>query len=240
MAREPKLESFFENLVDENFSVKEYATDRDDLAELLYYADKDNSRQVLDEILEKDEKIREKIVENLTKLYPLTQDIIFEILKEFQKSDTMFLNGFDPEDRVLKHLNSVLKDVKEKRINLTKKVDDYNSKIEKLKNNMSELEDKRSEFNDKIKEKEELEARIEILKKETTEGALNSEVESLEIEEKNLQNQKRRLEEKREQLHKIIDDIKGEIVVLKERAEPGEELDLMRELLQKFPPDAED
>lgn len=155
MSSEPKLDSFLLNLSDTDFSLKELAENRDELEELLYYMEASHCKQVTDEIwklTDSDDEggkySKRHIVINLVKLYPLSQDLVREILKGIKNSDQWFCEGVDVDEKVLHILRERLKKAKEDCINSTNRFNDYQKDVEKLADDAKSMEEQASQFQD--------------------------------------------------------------------------------------------
>lgn len=244
MGREPKMESFFTNLSDTNFSLKELAENREELEELLYYMEASRCKQVTDAIRKlSDEEVeysKRNIVSNLVRLYPLSQDLVHKILQDIPKSDFYFIEGFDLNEKVYKILKQGLKDAQGKSVTTTKRFQEYQEDVEKLARDAESLEEKALQFQELRQRKKQLEGRIEELRRETDEAEMAREIAALEDEERSLQNTKKQKEQEISDLHGTINSVKRELDALQDNFDHGEELELLGELLKKFPLDAED
>ena len=78
------------------------------------------------------------------------------------------------------------------------------------------------------------------MRRETDEAELAREIAALEDEERSLQNTKKQREQEISDLHGTINSVKRELDALQDNFDHGEELELLGELLKKFPLDAED
>lgn len=78
------------------------------------------------------------------------------------------------------------------------------------------------------------------MKRETDEAEMKKKIAALEDEERSLQNRKKQREQEISNLHESINKVKRELDAYKDNFDNDEELELLGELLKKFPPDAED
>jgi len=246
MVAEPKLERFFANLSDENFSVGEFSDNPGELEEILYYMDELKSRQITDALRAMSNEdyagdySPKNIIANLVKLYPLSQNIVHKILQDVPKSDHYFIEGFDVNERVYNALKHILKEAQTQNPSSTNRFQEYKKDVDKLAKDAEGLEQKAKEFQELRDQKRELEARVAALRRETDGEEIKKDIAELEDEERSLRRQKERQEEKKAELRSLIDNAKRELSEMQDNLESDEELNLIRELLEKFPIDAEE
>jgi len=240
MTGEPKLENFLTNLADASFSLEELTKDKDELAELLWYLDGSRSKQVVTSLKEWPNKNdRENIIKNVVSLYPLSQYLVREILTDISGSDYYFIGGFDIEELTYKKLRERLKETQGQSVKTTKRFQEYQEDIDKLIEEANKLEADAEKFRDLKLKKEDLIARVNALRQETDEDTMRQIIAELEDEQRNLEWQKTRQEEMKQKHKKMINDIKLELQSNEKKLDESE-LELLRELIETFPPDAED
>ena len=101
---EPKIDHFLSMLADKNFQPVALKDNLDNMAEVLWYIDPERAKggEVVNKLIEapesnevKTEERRKQIITNLAKLYPLSQNLVLNILRNVDYSDDAFLVGFD-------------------------------------------------------------------------------------------------------------------------------------------------
>ena len=243
MARDPNIESFFALVEDEDFALEKLTSDdsTDNLQELLWYMDESRVGQVCNSLKQKDDEHRDMIIKNLAKIYPLSRTLIFEIMSEIRGSDFMFIKGFDIGSNFIDMLKAVLNEIENKSGGkMTKLFQDYKKDIENKQKEAEKLFEASVEFKSLQAEKQRLETEIEKLNSETNETQLKQDISQLKDKESRLKNKLRQHKEDYQKLHETINDLKVELSSMENKMDSQEEIQMLRELIKKFPPDTED
>ena len=243
MAQDPNIKSFFATLEDEAFSIEKLIDengDSDNLQEFLWYVSESRVEQVCEELKNKEADKQDIIITNLSRLYPLSRELIFQILMEIRGSDHLFIKGVDVSQQLLDSLKNILNEVESKSGRTARRFQDYKKEVEKKAQEAQQLKASTAEFKELQSEKHKLEEEIENLRQEADEGKLKQDITNLKEEEANLRRKIEQNKEDYDKRHATVDQLKWELQSIESRMDSKEELRLLQDLIQKFPPDAED
>ncbi|WP_294160194.1 hypothetical protein [uncultured Selenomonas sp.] len=238
MANEPNLEHFLDLLSEKDFPAKAVERFQENVEEFLWYLDPSRVDEVA-KALPKPEVDRDQIFMSLTRLYPLSGAIIQRILT-IRLSDYGIIKGFDYQAQMLDTIRSFLRNIEDARPNLTKECKTYSDDIRKCQARIEELRSGTAEYAELRGTRDALLAEKQRLEAEMEGDALNKEVTNLQDEIAVLQKQKQNLAEQQKNLKKEKSSIQKELKALEGRMDAQQDLDLLRTLLKKFPPDAEE
>ena len=238
MANEPNLEHFLDLLSEKDFPAKAVERFQENVEEFLWYLDPSRVDEVA-KALPKPEVDRDQIFMSLTRLYPLSDAILQSILR-IRLSDYGIIKGFDYQAQMLDTIQSFLRKIEDARPNLTKECKAYSDDIRKCQTRIEELRSGTAEYAELRRQRDELLAEKQRLEAEMEGDALNKEVTNLQDEIAVLQKQKQNLAEQQKNLKKEKSSIQKELKALEGRMDAQQDLDLLRTLLKKFPPDAEE
>ena len=245
MAFEPNKKIFLERLKSINFDISTVAKDTDALQEIFWYFDGNRDWEIVEDILNpvlttpEDAK---QIITNLAKIYPLSRTVIMKIMIDSRApkySDEYFLIGFDVAKKVRAEILSVFKEVEEQLFRLTKATNDYRRSLIKLNAEYEKLEIQAQELQELRAERDYLQQQVDQLREDTKQETLKNKIEELQVEKNQLESEKHRQQSEIEQRQKNILKLKAELTDLAKKLNPSEELQMIRELLKKFPVDAE-
>ena len=244
---EPKIDHFLSLLADKNFGPIALNENPDNIAEVLWYIDPERAGSVLNKLIEspeknevKTEERRKQIITNLTKLYPLTQSLVLDILRNVNYSDDAFLVGFDLQQKVKQQIKSIMDNVKDKRLKLTGDVSRYTKEIEELNAEKEDLLQSADEHREAKERLENLRSEVQRLRHETDEEELTRRINELEGEKNRLEEELVRQKDEQNKRSAEIEHLARELEAMQDRLDPGEETRLLRDLLRKFPHDAEE
>ena len=238
MANEPNLEHFLDLLSEKDFPAKAVERFQENVEEFLWYLDPSRVDEVA-KALPKPEVDRDQIFMSLTRLYPLSGAIIQRILT-IRLSDYGIIKGFDYQAQMLDTIRSFLRNIEDARPNRTKECKTYSDDIRKCQARIEELRSGTAEYAELRGTRDALLAEKQRLEAEMEGDALNKEVTNLQDEIAVLQKQKQNLAEQQKNLKKEKSSIQKELKALEGRMDAQQDLDLLRTLLKKFPPDAEE
>ena len=245
MANEPKLENFFANLADKTFNPADLGrgddTARERLVEVLWYLDDSRTAEVTKKLTEKRDVSETRVImTNLTRLYPLSRSLVLQILRDIPQSDHDFVAGLDAGQNVYRTIKKLLNEAEEASGITTKDFRVYKEDVERLENQAKQMEEKAVAFSEQLEKKRKLEERISKLERETDEARIQEDIAKLEDKERTLQQRQKQQKERREKMQKTIKEWERELEADKDKLKENEALPLLRELLAKFPADAED
>lgn len=253
MAFEPNKENFMARLAAKDFNAADLLEDVDALQEVLWYLDGRRTREIVDTLFDVKATSRlqaAQVIKNLAKLYPLSKPLVMSIMAEVREPayegnkkiyrDATFLEGFDAAEETRRAILETFRQIGEHIIRLTKDVTNYQRSLEQLKNEREKLNESSDKLNALRRERDELQAQVDKLRNDADEKILREQNESLRVEFDKLQAEKRRRQVERQNWTRQIDELKAELQDLADHTEETEETRMIRDLLKKFPSDAED
>lgn len=248
MAVEPNKENFLAQMKDADFDITQ--SDADAMQEIFWYLNR--PAEVVGDVFDKSKTSRreaEQIITNLAKIYPLSREIVLAIMSNSRSPqysdgkkiyrDAAFLEGFDVAEKVKQEILSTLKDIEDRVVLLTKDTRDYRQSLENLKSDRQRLERAAADLNKLRNERNRLEREVESLREDTDEKKLQSKIDELNVEIQQLEGKKRRHNADVEEKSRRINELEAELQALEKNIDNEEEIRLIRELLRKFPADAE-
>lgn len=248
MAVEPNKENFLAQMKDADFDISQL--DADAMQEIFWYLNR--PAEVLGDVFDKNKTSRreaEQIITNLAKIYPLSREIVLAIMSNSRSPqysdgkkiyrDAAFLEGFDVAEKVKQEILSTLKDIEDRVVLLTKDTRDYRQSLENLKSDRQRLERAAADLDKLRNERNRLEREVEKLREDTDEKKLQSKIDELNVEIQRLEGKKRRHNADVEEKSRRINELEAELQALEKNIDNEEEIRLIRELLRKFPADAE-
>lgn len=248
MAVEPNKENFLAQMKDADFDITQ--SDADAMQEIFWYLNR--PAEVLGDVFDKNKTSRreaEQIIKNLAKIYPLSREIVLAIMSSSRVTqysdgkkifpDAAFLEGFDVAEKVKQEILSTLKDIEDRVVLLTKDTRDYRQSLENLKSDRQRLERAAADLDKLRNERNRLEREVEKLREDTDEKKLQSKIDELNVEIQRLEGKKRRHNADVEEKSRRINELEAELQALEKNIDNEEEIRLIRELLRKFPADAE-
>ena len=243
MTRDPNIESFFAILEDEEFEPAKLIDDEggaDNLQEILWYMNESRVDQICDELNQKDDARRTRVIQNVARLYPMSRALLYKILSRIRGSDYYVMRGVDLNGQLLNLIKQLLDDIASQTGKTTKRFQDYRRDVENRKNEVETLRAASEQFKELKDERDRLDREIEQLRREADSGSLTRDIEALKDEELELRNRLRQNQADYDKRHATVNELKLELQSMQSRLDSGEELRLLRDLLEKFPPDAED
>ena len=248
MAVEPNKENFLAQMKDADFDISQL--DVDAMQEIFWYLNR--PAEVLGDVFDKNKtssREAEQIITNLAKIYPLSREIVLAIMSNSRSPqysdgkkiyrDAAFLEGFDVAEKVKQEILSTLKDIEDRVVLLTKDTRDYRQSLENLKSDRQRLERAAADLDKLRNERNRLEREVEKLREDTDEKKLQSKIDELNVEIQRLEGKKRRHNADVEEKSRRINELEAELQALEKNIDNEEEIRLIRELLRKFPADAE-
>lgn len=240
MSREPNLDSFFDTIADVNFALDKLVEDVDDvetIAELMWYMDASRAEQVQRELSNRyddDEETRERIIRNLAGLYPLSRELLIEILREIRESDYPFIKGFDVSQEICTELRKTLTELEKASGGTTGAFHKYKQQIDNLEKRAREMRAASEQFRDLQTRRNQLEDEVRRLEGELDRKKLEQNIDTLQDEARKLNAQLADHEDNYARINKRIDNIKHELAEQQSRMS-GDEQRLLRELLIDTP-----
>ena len=245
MKGEPTLDNLLAVLSTTDFSIDVLAEDNEKLQELLYFCCDDHAENVSVELKNKysdggnNERLS-TIITNLSKLYPLTREIISYILRDIEQSDYMILQGVDTKGSVLRYLEKLFKDIRGGKLHLTRQVEEYERRIDSLNADRDIYSSELLKVNELIAKRDMLQQEVDHIRRECNPENQNTKIKQLQDELEKLKIQQkdniRRENELNADIEKITHEIKSDEGKLVNR----EAKSLLRKLVNQFPSDQED
>lgn len=182
---------------------------------------------------------KELILENLMKLYPLSQNLVFYILRRSENYEEFFVRGLDIKERVYKCIKDIISEMRSKagKDRLTKRFEDYEHDIKCLEERVEELKSNISKEKEYLEKKQKLEEEYCNLKQESSQEMRDAKIEELNKQINELQMKKKRFEKEYDGKQKNLAKLKKELAEDKDKLESEDEKRLLKELLKKFPKD---
>lgn len=217
--REPNLDAAIEclslaDIVEELSKNKSGAGE--ELAQILFFCQQEKIPTFIDAIRGLPEEKKERILNSLFNLYPMTRLVIFEFLRRHDTEPADFLRTFDVDNQLLKQIKKTLLEIKNKSTASNHSVNEYKEEIDELdkiiqekKEEMDQLRESEGDYQDKKHERDAICREVEELKREIQEGELDKEIEELERE-------KRQLEARKAEDTKRFNQLKKEIQLIRD------------------------
>ena len=253
MAFEPNKENFMARLTATDFEVEDLLEDGDALQEVLWYLDGRRTREIIDTVFDAKATTRSRaaqLIKNLAKLYPLSKPLIMGIMADVREvsrddgrrlyRDASFLEGFDAAEETRRAILATFKEIGGRVIRLTREVSDYQRSLEQLKGERERLNQAAGKLEDLRRERDELQVQVDKLREDTDEKNLRAQNENLRVALEQLEGEKRRRQAENQEKERRIAEIKAELNDLTKRTDSSEEMRMIKDLLKKFPSDAED
>ena len=243
MTRDPNIESFFAVLEDEDFAPEKLINDdggSDELQEIIWYMNESRVDQICDELNRKDDVRRTRVIQNIAQLYPLSRALLMRVLVRFRGSDYYIVRGVDLNAQFLDLIRHLLKDIENQTGRTTKRFQEYKRDVENRARDIETLRAASAQFKDLKDERDRLEIELERLRRESDDDTLRRDIDALKDEEVELRNKIRQTRADYDKRHATVNELKLELQAAQDRLNAGEELSLLRELIEKFPPDVED
>lgn len=246
---EPKIDHFLSMLADKNFQPVALKDNLDNMAEVLWYIDPERAKggEVVNKLIEspesnevKTEERRKQIITNLAKLYPLSQNLVLNILRNVDYSDDAFLVGFDLQQKVKQQIKSIMDKVKDRRGKLTGDVSRYTKEMEQLNAEKEELLQSADEHREARERLENLRSEVERLQQETDVQEMKRRTSEYESEKNRLEAELARQKDEQNKRSAEIEHLARELEAIQDRLDPGDETRMLRDLLRHFPKDTED
>ena len=240
MIKEPRQENFFAALNSENFSL-EKLEDEAELQEILYFLEPSRANNVCEGIQDLEEAKQDRIIKNLTIMYPLSQFLLSEVLDKIFKSDDAFIEGFDIGKKFISKVEDVFELVQEKRGTITEQFDDYRNRVERLKKRKNDIEQETMQYEELKKQLRELEESVRRLEETNTKEALDKQIDDLRRKKSELEKEQKRKKREREELNTCIRNLTNSLKKSEKVSRfSGEQKEMLRKLLKTFPADQED
>ena len=254
MAFEPNKENFMARLKAADFEVSDLLEDADALQEVLWYLDSRRAREIVDTLFNPKATSRaqaEQLIRNFAKLYPLSKSLILGIMADVREGardgnkriyrDAAFLEGFDAAEEARRAILATFREIGGRVIRLTREVSDYQRALEQLKGERDKLNSVAGELEDLRRERDELQAQVDKLREDTDEKKLREQSENLRVALEQLEGEKRRRQAENQEKERRINELKAELDDWANHADSSaEETQMIKDLLKKFPSDAED
>lgn len=242
MANEPNLDHFLALLSEKDFPENAIHHLKENIDEFYWYLDEEKegrAGEVVDAISQLEAE-RDQIFMSLVSLYPLSRSLILQILYGFPESDYGIIKGYDFEELMLHEITKFVDRVAEKRVKLTQYGNEYRKDIEDLQKRIQELETSAAKYGTLLQQKNELTEKRDQLERDIQEDKLNSDIAELQTDIERLKRQKQDQAERKKDLQKEKSSIQKELKALENKMDAQQDIDLLRELLKKFPSDAEE
>lgn len=245
MSEERQYGRFWDIVGADDFSVMSMAKNPEnleELQELLYYFDPDRAETISKELASFPEKDASKIVRNIASSYPLSQALLWRILRDVRFSDSAAVYGYDFSENVRRAIKELLNTTKEQTFGgkTTNYFREYEKDIDSLEKEAAELKKQDADFRELREKRSCLQKEVETMKHEFDRNEQTHIIENLERELQSIERDKHDLEEQQHKLHDSLDQAKKELKKMEKRLDPKEEVGILRELLRKFPPDVEE
>ena len=253
MAFEPNKENFMARLTMSDFEVESLLEDVDALQEVLWYLDSRRTREIVDTLF--DVKITTRLqaaqlIKNLAKLYPLSKPLVMDIMADVREvsrddgrqlyRDASFLEGFDAAEETRRAIIMTFEEIGERIIRLTKEVSKYRQDLEQLEGERERLNQVAGDLEGLRRKRDALQAQVDKLREDTDEKILREQNENLRVTLERLESEKRRRQAENKEKERRIDEVKAELRDLAKHTDSSEETRMIKDLLKKFPSDAED
>lgn len=243
---EPNKENFMVRMTAEEFKVEDLLEDFDALKEVLWYLDGRRTREIVDTLFDAATTSRKQaaqMIKNLAKLYPLSKPLIMSIMADNRElpregdriiyRDASFLDGFDAAESTRRMIIATLSKIDERIRQITVDVKIYRQSLNNLEGERDRLNQSAEALEDLRNERDKLQAEVDKLREEADEEKLRVTLERLESE-------KRRRQDEIQEQRRRLDKVEAELKALENQIDSSEEAQLIKELLKKFPSDAED
>ena len=253
MAFEPNKENFMARLTAPDFKVEDLLEDVDALQEVLWYLDGRRTREIVDTVFDAKATTRlraAQLIKNLAKLYPLSKPLVMGIMADVREvsrddgrrlyRDASFLEGFDAAEETRRAIIVTFKEIGGRVIRLTKDVGKYRQELEQLEGERERLNQAAGDLEELRRERDALQAQVDKLREDTDEKKLREQNENLRVVLEQLEGEKRRRQAENQEKERRIAEVKDELRDLAKRTDSSEETRMIKDLLKKFPSDAED
>lgn len=251
---EPNKENFMARLTSKNFSVEELLDDVDSLKEVLWYLDGGRTREIVETLFDAEVTSREEsaqLIKNLAKLYPLSKSLIMSIMADSRElphavndrplyRDYLFLNGFDAAEETRLAIIATFNEINSNLFLLTREVKKYRKSLEELEGERDRLNETTETLETLRHERDELQAQIDRLRADNDEQKFREENENLHGTLIRLEGEKKRRQAELAEKRCCIKLLTAELAASADKDKSAEETQLLKELMKKFPSDAED
>jgi len=206
---------------EDSIVVNVFNSGRDNIKEVeqvIYFSCKERACSTQDEISRmSDVEKKTKVIKALIWLYPLSKNLVIEMIKKADFNPETFLKVYDVNCELLGYIKRNIDFVKSNSISSQHSVNEYTEKlnrlqkeVEKLKKERQSLEESIDGYREKSKEKEELEKAIEELQRIKDSG-IDKEIDSLKFEMNRLESEIEDKQKRKDDLENEIDRIKDEL-----------------------------
>lgn len=253
MAFEPNKENFMARLTAADFELEDLLDDIDALQEVLWYLDGRRAREIVDTVFDAKATTRSQaaqLIKNLAKLYPLSKPLVMSIMADVREvsrddgrrlyRDASFLEGFDAAEETRRAILATFKEIGGRAIRLTREVSEYQRSLERLAGERERLNQAADNLAELRRERDKLQAQVDKLREDTDEKILREQNENLRVALEQLEGEKRRRQTEMQEKQRRISAVKAELKDLAKHTDSSEETRMIRDLLKKFPIDAED
>lgn len=253
MAFEPNKKNFMARLTSADFNVEDLLKDVDALQEVLWYLDGRRAREIVDTVFDVKATTRSRaaqLIKNLAKLYPLSKPLVMSLMADVREvsrddgrrlyRDASFLEGFDAAEETRRAIIATFREIGGRVIRLTKEVSDYQQALEKLSGERESLNQVAGNLEELRRERDDLQAQVDKLREDTDEKILREQNENLRVTLEQLEGEKRRRQAETQEKERRLAEVKAELKDLAEHTDSSEETRMIKDLLKKFPSDAED
>lgn len=232
MSSEPKLETFISRIKKDNLQLEELYNNPDNLKELLWFLDEERGNEVAQKIYE-EVKVRDKIVKNLARLYPLSKHVLNALYQQdVKETDGYFIDVLKESGDIVASVEDVISLIEVEKLNITTTFTDYKRRVESLK---KEIEEKQASLNDLAVQKEEatrLQSDLDTISKEISDL---KNIDELKKKKTAKDNELKRLKSENEKIRGDIDKIEKQLQAEKDNISDEKIIAKLRELSKMLP-----
>lgn len=174
--REPNIKGLIESLASENFMEEVFEpgrNEKEEIEQMMYFFGEQQAPTFYHEITELPEDKEGAVFASLVRLYPLSRNIIFYLLKKREKKPQDFLQVYDQDFCLLNQMKRDLETVQDNSSVISMQYGNYLKEIQKLDQQMQEMESEKQKLrnaSDEVQEKraknQRLREELELLEKE--------------------------------------------------------------------------
>ena len=238
--KEPSLEVLLECLADvgycfknegENTVVNDFFEKRKDvsseLEQLLFFCTTERASTFQNAISQiQDDSVKQRIISVLITMYPITKNVILEMLKKADMNPAEYLEIFDFNSILLKSIkesfDKVVKSSAASNVNANRYVKDLENlekEIVLLNRQRDQMAANIKDYKEKQKEKEMLEIEIREIENLEKTGGIDTEIENLQIQKRGLEKQRKEKEDEKKKLKKEISRLNTSLQSSKDKDE---------------------
>lgn len=238
--KEPSLEVVLECLADVGYCFKGENTNNvvsnffekrkdvsGELEQLLFFCRAEQASTFQNAVRQiKDDSVKQRIVSALVMMYPITKNVILEMLRKADINPAEYLEVFDFDSILLKSIkesfDKVVKSSAASNVNANR----YAKDLENLEKEIASLNQQRDkmavnikDYKEKQKEKDALEREIREIENLEKTGGIDAELEALQMQKRGLEKQKKEKDDEKRRLKKEISKLNTSLQSSKDKDE---------------------